>query len=246
MSASFSPASLAPCFHPGEEVVDDRDTRAAEEADLLAAARPLLTTFASRALDEQPRHEAGEVRPLILLEHDGVDVREALRVVHAIIEEDELLGRRLRGGLADVLLHIEGAADDDIVVLRGGVREARPPLVLVIAEFNRLHRHAEFGLRPIHAALAGIEERLIAEVAVRDVRDIQFLAGVRAAAATATLPLPCPAVGRRRVHARRRARRRAGDGRRDAIDGGARSQSPQLRRSGRRRMPRYARCSRPH
>src|SRR5665647_2735255 len=90
-----------------DEVVDDRDVHAADEADDLGPGRVRELVLARGG--ESGQH-AREVRALVLLERDGGDVRSG----HDIVVDDVLLVRVLGCDLLEDVDHLRRTDDDDV------------------------------------------------------------------------------------------------------------------------------------
>ena len=125
-----------------EEVIDNRDVHAAEEADLLGGGQ-----FGSEC--------ASKVGAFVLLEGDGVDILEiASSVVDGGIIDNEVLLRVFWSDFLQHVNHLPGADDDDVPIAADFVFEGRLPFGLVEAHFNGLDLDfvAVFGSNSLHAA----------------------------------------------------------------------------------------------
>ncbi len=152
-----------------EEVVDDRNVHAAEEAEILAGIAELAF------LQQRRRQHAAEIGTFVLLVLDGIDiVIAAFFIRHACIVEDVFLVRILLGDRADGFRHLVGAADDKVPVLFGRIEEHRLPLGRIVADFENLGLDvvAVFILDHLHALGGAVEERLVAERAIDDEQDL--------------------------------------------------------------------------
>lgn len=86
----------------------------------------------------------------------------------------------LRRDAADVGAHVEGAGDQDVVIICSRrIFKPRLPLVAIIAQLDRPHLVAQLALHHLHAALGAVEERLIAQRAVQHELNALLCAGHR-------------------------------------------------------------------
>ena len=94
-------------------------------------------------------------------------------MVDSAVEEQVVLLGELNSDLLHQFLNRPGTANDDVPILLGNVQEVAFVGGLVTAHFDALNLSTQLVLHHFQTACCGIEETLVAQVAVDQVYDLQ-------------------------------------------------------------------------
>ena len=160
----------------GQEVVDDRGVNAADEADDCV----LVDLVEVRVSGHAGGVGADQIAHVVLLVGDVDNVGVVAGIGVVVEDQVELIGI-LRSDFLQVVGHLVGAADDEVILAGlGNVVQRGQPLRLVFvgaAELDGLAGDAACFDQLVDAGLCGVEEGLVAQVAVDDVDDVLDVRG---------------------------------------------------------------------